>query len=112
MSDYKPQGTFNVWFQLLKRTITHTGGVNVEHYVEDLKAKCSLITYSTNDTTTAQLKNTTSSWNFETYFTKAITTGDRIKILATGEVFDIVGKPENVRMENKYLKCKLVEANG
>lgn len=112
MNDYKPQGKFNVWFQLLKKTTTFVNGVNVTEHIEDYKGKCSLITYSTSDVRTADLQNTSSSWNFETRFTTKIQAGDRIKILATGAVYDIVGKPENVRFMNKYLKCKLVEANG
>lgn len=109
---YKSQGPYNVWFQLLKRVVVYKAGHNIETYKVAFKSKCSLINYSTNDVNQANLKNTSATWSFETRYHPEIKKGDRIKILNTDEVFDIVGEPENVRMLNKYIKCKLVRAVG
>jgi head-tail adaptor len=109
---YKSQGPYNVWFQLLKRVVVYKAGHNIETYKVDFKSKCSLINYSTNDVNQASLKNTTSNWSFETRYHPDIQTGDRILILNDNTVYDIVGEPENVRMMNKFTKCKLVRAVG
>lgn len=112
MMDYKPQGPFDVRFQLLKHTNTNVKGVNVESYTEDFKAWCSLIQYGTNEINFTDLKANQNSWSFESYYSSKIKAGDRIKILKTGEIYDIVGTPENVRMRNMYIKFKMVLTNG
>lgn len=111
-SDYKPQGTFNVWFQVLNRELKFINGVNVADYVPGIKAKCSCINYSTNNITVNDLKSVQDQWNVETYYTPKIKKGDRIKLLDDDSIYDIVGIPENVRRENRYLKFKMVRVNG
>ena len=109
---YQPQGAFNVPFQLLKRKLVETPGVLIPTYEEDFKGKCSCITYTTSDTTVNTLQATQDQWNFETHYTPLIQKGDRIRLLDDNSEYDIVGVPENVRRENRYLKCKLVRVNG
>lgn len=110
--DYEPSAPFNIPFQLLKRQIVDVPGVMVEEHIPDFKGFCSCITYSTNDTNFANLQTSQEIWYFETYYTNKIKKGDQIMLLDDGSVYDIVGVPENVRRQNKYLKCKLVRING
>ena len=110
--NYQPQGVFNVPFQLLKRKLVDVPGVLVATYEESIKSKCSCITYSTSDTTVNTLQTSQDTWNFETHYTPLIQKGDRIRLLDDNSEYDIVGVPENVRRENRYLKCKLVRING
>lgn len=112
MSDYKRQGPYNVYIQVLNKTTVKKGGVNVDTYVPGKRFWCSCITYGTSETKFTDLQAVKSEWSVETYYTSHIKKGDQIKVLSTGEVFDIIGKPENVRMMNKYLKFKMVSING
>ena len=110
--DYKSQGPYDVCIQVLKKTTVKAGGVPVDTYEPGKKLWCSCIQYSTNETNFTDLKANQNDWTVETYFTKYIEAGDRIKVLSTGEVFAIKGKPENVRMRNGWLKFKMGSIDG
>lgn len=110
--DYKSQGPYNVHIQVLKKTTVKKGGVTVDTYEPGKKLWCSCIQYSTSETNFTDLKATQNDWTVETYYTTHIQAGDRIKILSTGEVFAIKGKPENVRMMNRHLKFKMGSIDG
>ena len=112
MSNYQPQGPFNVWFQLLKQETVFSNGVNVPIYIDIYKGKCSCINYSTNNITASDIKTRRDEWSFESRYSRKIQAGDRIKLLDDGSIYDIVGVPENVRRENKYIKFKMVRVNG
>ena len=112
MSVYKPQGRFNVWFQLLKKETTFVKGVNVSTYVPDIKSKCSLINYSSNDVNVNDLKAKSEQWSFESRYSPKFQSGDRIQLLDDNSIYEIIGKPENVRRENKFTKFKMVRVSG
>ena len=109
---YKQQGPYNVHIQVLSKTTVKAGGVTVDKYEDGKKLWCSCIQYTTSETNFTDLKANQAEWTVETYFTKSIKTGDRIKVLSTGEVYAIKGVPENVRMMNKYIKFKMVLVDG
>ena len=112
MSRYQPQGPFNVWFQHISKEVTYVKGVNVTKYVDGFKSKCSCINYSSNNTVTNDLKNTSTEWSFESRYTPLIKAGDRIRLLDDNTVYEIKGEPENVRRENKYIKFKMVRVKN
>lgn len=109
---YQPQGPFNVPFQLLKKTTTRINGVNVPTYTEDFKSMCSCIAYASMNVTTNDLKNTSTEWSFEAHYSSNIKAGDRIKLLDDDSIYEIKGKPENVRRENRFIKFKMVEVKN
>lgn len=109
---YQPQGVFNVPFRLLKRVKNKVQGVNVQTYEPNYQGMCSCINYSTNDTTMANLQSHQDQWSFEAHYSPLIKAGDRIKLLDDDSEYDIIGIPENVRRENKYVKFKMVRVNG
>jgi len=110
--EYQPQGVFNVWFQLMKRELKFVNGHNIETFTPSFKSKCSCINYSTNNSNVNDLKSYQDTWSFESRYTPLIQAGDRIVLLDDNSVYDIVGNPENVRRENKYIKFKMVRVNG
>lgn len=48
----------------------------------------------------------------ETWFRSDIKSNCRIGVPQTGQVYDILGEPENVGMRNQYLVLKLLEVKG
>jgi hypothetical protein len=48
----------------------------------------------------------------ETWFRPDIKSNCRIGVPQTGQVYDILGEPENVGMRNQYLVLKLLEVKG
>lgn len=109
---YQPQGPFNVPFRLLKKVVNKVPGVNIPTYEDDYQGMCSCINYSTNNMTVADLKSHQDQWSFEAHYSPNIKAGDRIRLLDDDSEYDIIGIPENVRRENKYIKFKMVRVNG
>lgn len=48
----------------------------------------------------------------ETWYRPDIQSNCRIGVPQTGEVYDILGEPENIGMRNQYLKIKLLQVKG
>lgn len=47
-----------------------------------------------------------------TWYRPDITSECRIGIPATGEVYDILGEPENISMRNQFLQFKVLQVKG
>lgn len=112
MNDYKSQGPYDVYIQVLKKNTVKKGGVTVDTYEPGKRFWCSCIQYNTSETNFTDLKTNQAEWTVETYYTSYIQAGDKIKVLMTDEIYAIKGRPENVRMRNKYLKFKMVLVDG
>ena len=48
----------------------------------------------------------------ETWYRPDIKSNCRIGVPQTGQVYDILGEPENIGMRNQYLRLKLIEVKG
>ena len=48
----------------------------------------------------------------ETWYRPDITSACRIAVPQTGQVYDILGEPENIGMRNQYVRIKLIEFKG
>ena len=48
----------------------------------------------------------------ETWYRPDVTAKCRIKVMQTGDVYEIIGKPENINMRNQYLKFKVQAVEG
>lgn len=48
----------------------------------------------------------------ETWFRSDITAECRIGVPATGEVYQILGAPENIEMRNQYLRMRVIAIQG
>lgn len=50
--------------------------------------------------------------NIETWYRPDIKSDCRIKVVSTGAIFDILGEPENINMQNQHLKFKVIAVKG
>ncbi|MEE1046376.1 MAG: head-tail adaptor protein, partial [Clostridia bacterium] len=48
----------------------------------------------------------------ETWFRPDIKSDCRIAVLQTGEIYEILGEPENIELRNQYLKFKVRQIKG
>lgn len=48
----------------------------------------------------------------DTWFRNDIKSDCRIALAQTGEVFEVVGEPENIQMRNQYLRIKVTAVKG
>lgn len=48
----------------------------------------------------------------ETWYRPDIKSNCRIGLPQTGEIYDILGEPENIEMRNQYIKMKVIQVKG
>lgn len=48
----------------------------------------------------------------ETWYTPDIKTDCMIKVLSSGELYEVIGTPENINMRNQFLKFKVERTKG
>ena len=69
-------------------------------------------TYQGTETTVNDLFTVLDTAQVETWFRPDIKADCRLKILETGDVYEVIGKPENINMRNQFLKFKVQAVEG
>lgn len=116
---YKPHTPYNVPFRILKPTETVTKGVREKGYQEsETTLFCSFRTFGGSESTVNGVYSVVDTATLETWYTPDLTAADRIRILPTdgssekGELYEVLGTPENIEMRNQYLLCKVKKITG
>lgn len=113
MADFKPAFPFTVPADLLIPTYTTSKGVEKKAYpTTGIRINCSWKTYGGTETTTDGLYTVLDTATVETWYRPEITSACRLKLWATGQVYEIVGQPENVNMRNQFLKFRVRAVEG
>jgi hypothetical protein len=113
MSNFKPSFPYVTAVQLLIPTYSTSKGVPTKSYPDEgLLIYCSWKTYGGTETETNNLYTVIDTANVETWYRPDIKGDCRLKVLSTGDVYEILGKPENVNMRNQFLKFKVQAVEG
>lgn len=113
MADYKPQAPFSVPFVILTPTATTVKGVPTKTYTEGKTVyNGTFRTFGGTESTENGLYSVIDTATLETWYTPDITADCRIKILQTGNIYEVVGTPENIQLRNQFLKCRLKAVKG
>ena len=113
MSEYRPSEPFTVPVMLLIPTEQKVKGVKVNAYPDTGEVFfCSFKTYGGTEKVVNDVLVVEDTANVETWYRPDIVSKCRIKLPDTGEVYEIIGKPENINMRNKYLKFKVRAVTG
>lgn len=113
MADFKPAFPFSTPIELLIPSYTKQKGVQVKTFpTVGIRLDCSWKTYGGTETTTNDLFTVIDTANVETWYRPDIKADCRVRLLSTGEVYEIIGKPENVNMRNQFLKFKVRAVEG
>lgn len=113
MSEYRPSEPFTVPLMLLIPTNNTAKGSTKKVYPDEGEIIfCSFKTYGGTETTSNGVLVVEDTANVETWYRPDITSNCRIKLADTGEVYEIIGKPENINRRNKYLKFKVKAVTG
>lgn len=110
MANFKPSFPYSTPALLLIPSYTSVKGVMVKAYPEDANAErinISFKTYGGTESTENGIYSVIDTANVETWFRPDIKADCRIKLLETNEVYEIIGKPENIEMRNQFLKFKV-----
>lgn len=113
MAEFKPAFPYSTAVELLIPTYTTKKGVTTKTFqTTGVRINCSFKTYGGTETTTNDVFSVIDTANVETWYRPDIKPNCRIKILQTGEVYEIIGKPENVNMRNQFVKFKVRGIEG
>ena len=115
MAKFKLSGPLNVPLMLLKPTYSKQYGVDSKTFPEMKDGILIYGTFRTFGGTERQVNGLYSVENtatVETWFRPDIDSSCRIGIPSTGRIYDILGEPENISMQNQYLILKLIEVKG
>lgn len=115
MAQFKLASPLNVPLMLLVPTYGNQYGVDSKTYPEMSAGILIYGNFRTFGGTERQVSGVYSVENtatVETWYRPDIKSNCRIGVPQTGQVYDILGEPENIGMRNQYIRMKLIEVKG
>lgn len=113
MADFKPAFPYSTAIHLLIPSYTKQKGVQVKTFPEiGIRINCSFKTYGGTETTTNGAYTVIDTAIVETWFSTLIKSDCRIKLLSSGDVYEIIGKPENIDQRNQFVRFRVKAVEG
>ena len=115
MAQFKLAGPLNVPLMLLIPTYSDAYGVDKKTYpaLEDgILIYGSFRTFGGTERNVNGIYSIENTATVETWYRPDIQSNCRIGLLETGEIYDILGEPENIGMRNQYLVLKVMQVRG
>lgn len=113
MSKYSPPDRFNVPMKLLIPTVKIKNGVVKKEYPENEKGLLffgSFRTFGGTETTINDVYSIVNTATIDTWYMPEIK--GNCRILVDENIYEVLGEPENINMENKYIKFKVKQIKG
>lgn len=113
--NYKPTAPFNVAMRLLIPTTTMIKGTAVKTFTEPSEAPVffgSFRTFGGSESTSNDVYTIFNTATIDTWYRPDIKADCRIQICETGEVYDVIGNPEDISMRHQYLQIKVEKVGG
>lgn len=113
MRRYKPQQPFNTAMKLLTPKTEKVKGVTKKTYEtpEDVFYG-SFRTFGGSENTSNGVYTVYDTAIIDTWYRPDIQSDCRIKICETDEVYEVIGRPENIDMRNKYMQVRVEKVGG
>lgn len=113
MRTYKPKFPYSTRIQLFVPTLEEKKGVPVKVWPEEgVELNCSFQTYGGTETNINDVYSLEDTAQVETWYRPDIKADCRIKVLSTGQFYEIVNTPENIDMRNQFCKFKVRAIRG
>lgn len=116
---YRPHTPFNVAMKLLTPTWTTAANSTrkktypaPDDVPDDNVFFCSFRTFGGTEVERNGLTVIENTATVETWFRPDIKADCRVVLLQTGDIYDILGTPENIEMRNQFLKFKVRYVGG
>lgn len=116
---YKPHTPYNVPFRILVPTLTLEKGSRQKTYTENQTTLfCSFRTFGGTESTVNGVYSLIDTATIETWYTPLLAAGTRVRIFPTdgssqlGELYEVIGSPENIEKRNQYTVCKVRRVSG
>lgn len=110
MAGYKPAAPFRTAMRLLNPSMETIKGVNKQVYPDPEQGETIFGTFRTFGGTETMINNVltvTATGYIDTWYRSDIKSDSRFYIVQTGETYEILGKPENINMENQFIKVRV-----
>lgn len=113
MKEFTPSLPYTVPIELLVPSYSSSKGVQIKTFSETgERLNCSFKTYGGTETTENGVYSVIDTAQVETWFRPDIKSDCRIKVLSTGCIYEILGKPENVDMRNQFMRFRVRAIEG
>lgn len=113
MADFRPSLPYTTAIELLIPSSTTKKGVLFKSFPEKgIRLNCSFKTYGGTEKNTNDVYSVIDTAVIETWYRPDISADCRIRLLDTGEEFEIIGKPENINRRNQFCKFKVKAVEG
>ena len=116
MRPYKPTSPFNVAMKLLTPTESKVKGTTKKVFPEPSKVESvffgSFRTFGGTENFSNDVFTIESTGTINTWYDPSITADCRIYICDTGETWEVLGRPENINMQNQYMQIKVKQVGG
>lgn len=113
MKTYKPSFPYSTAIELLIPTYSTTKGVTKKAFPDEgIRLNCSFKTYGGTEVTSNDVYILEDTAYVETWYRPDIKADCRIKVLSTGQVYDIMNTPENIDMRSQFCKFKVRAVRG
>lgn len=113
MKDFTPSMPYTTAIELYIPTYTTVKGVPTKAYpATGVRLNCSFKTYGGTELTENGLLSVVDTATVETWYRPDVKADCRVKLLQTGETYEVIGKPENINMRNQFMKFKVRAIEG
>ena len=113
MRKFTPSYPYATPIELLIPTYSTQKGAQVKIFPQNgIQIFCSFKTYMGSESSVNGVYAVIDTAHVETWYRPDVKADCRIKLLQTGDVYEIVGKPENVEMRNQFLKFRVQAVEG
>ena len=113
MADFKPSFPYSTAAELMIPTYVKKKGVKSKVFTETgIRINVSFKTYGGTETNVNDVYAVVDTAWVETWYRPDIKSECRIKILETGVIYEILGRPENINMRNQFMKFKVRAVEG
>ena len=110
---FKPSFPYSTAAELLIPTYTTSKGVPKKTFPsKGIAINCSFKTYGGTESAVNEVYAVIDTANVETWYRPDIKADCRLKVLATGKVYEVIGAPENIDLRNQFCRFKVRAVEG
>lgn len=113
MADFKPAFPYTTLVDLLVPTYTTAKGVQTKTMpTTGIRLNVSWKTYGGTESNTNGAYTVIDTATVETWYRPDIKSDCRVRLVSTGQVYEIIGNPENIDMRNQFCKFRVKAVKG
>lgn len=113
MAEFKPSLPYSVPIELLIPTYGREKAVDTKIYPDTgIRLNCSFKTYGGSEQQVNGIYSVVDTANVETWYRPDIKADCRIRLMETGDEFEIINRPEDINRRHQFVKFKVRAVKG